>query len=543
MSADERRALHQKGRFPQLVVVRRVGGATSRGALIWGAVFGLVVVSSALGFTSTYSTAAERRHAAATLGTNKGLQALFGVPHHIDTVGGWTAWRSLGLVSLIGAVWALLTATKQLRGEEEAGRWELLLAGQTTRRRAAGQALAGLALGLGVLWTVTAAITVAVGRSNDTRFSFSAALFLALALASAPAMFLAVGALTSQLGATRRQAAGLAAGVLGAAFVLRLAADSGSGLTWLRWLSPLGWIDELRPLTGTQPLALVPILGFIAVLGATAVHLAGTRDLGASTLPDPNRARPHTRLLGTPLGLSTRLARNTAISWTIGLAAFALIMGLVAKSAGESLPHSALKQLGAPRGGALGYLGVAFVVVAALVALAAAGQVTATREEEGDGHLDNLLVRPVERLPWLAGRFTIAIAILLILGVAVGLFAWAGAATQQSSVSLARILVAGVALVPPAVFVLGLGTLAQGVVPRYAATFAYGIVAWSFLLQLIGSAINANRWLLDLSVFHHLAPAPATDPNWTSAAILTAIGIAAATLGAQAFNRRDLTST
>ena len=56
----------------------------------------------------------------------------------------------------------------------------------------------------------------------------------------------------------------------------------------------------------------------------------------------------------------------------------------------------------------MGYLGVAFIVVAALVALAAAGQVTATREEEGDGHLDNLLVRPVERLPWLAGRFTIA---------------------------------------------------------------------------------------------------------------------------------------
>src|SRR5262249_36581446 len=106
--------------------------------------------------------------------------------------------------------------------------------------------------------------------------------------------------------------------------------------------------------------------------------------------------------------------------------------------------------------------------------------------------------------------------------------------------SLARILVAAVALVPAAVFVLGLGTLTHGVLPRYAGTAAYGIVAWSFLVQLIGSAINANNWLLDLSVFHHLAPAPAAGPNWTSAAVPAVVGIAAAALGALAFTQRDL---
>jgi hypothetical protein len=71
-----------------------------------------------------------------------------------------------------------------------------------------------------------------------------------------------------------------------------------------------------------------------------------------------------------------------------------------------------------------------------------------------------------------------------------------GATTQQSSISFARILVAGVALVPVAVFVLGLGTLALGIVSRYAGAVAYDIVARSFLLALIGSAINANGWPL-----------------------------------------------
>jgi ABC-2 type transport system permease protein len=180
------------------------------------------------------------------------------------------------------------------------------------------------------------------------------------------------------------------------------------------------------------------------------------------------------------------------------------------------------------------------VIVAALVAVAAAGQVAATRDEEGEGHLDNLLARPVARLPWLAGRLAIATSVLLALGVAAGLFAWIGAASQDSGVGFPRLLAAGVATVPAAVFVLGIGTLAHSVAPRYAAAVAYAIVAGSFLLELVGSVVNANGWLLDLSVFHHLSPAPAADPNWTGSLALAGLGILAAAIGAVAFERRDL---
>ena len=73
-------------------------------------------------------------------------------------------------------------------------------------------------------------------------------------------MFLAIGALTSQLSPTRRQANGLAAAVFGVSFLVRMAADTVAGLDWMRWASPLGWVENLHPLTGSQPLALVPIL-------------------------------------------------------------------------------------------------------------------------------------------------------------------------------------------------------------------------------------------------------------------------------------------
>ena len=93
---------------------------------------------------------------------------------------------------------------------------------------------------------------------------------------------------------------------------------------------------------------------------------------------------------------------------------------------------------------------------------------------------------------------------------------------------------------PAAIFVLGIGMLAYGLAPRFAVVAVYGIVAWSFLVEIIGAGIGASHWLLDTSLLHHIARAPATAVRWDMAAILVAIGIAAAITGAAAFTRRDL---
>lgn len=126
---------------------------------------------------------------------------------------------------ITGAVWGLLADTRLLCGEEEADGWELL-AGPVTRLRAAVGAMAGLGIGLLTLWAVTAASYLAIGASPRR------------------------GSRGHQ--PARRQAAVLAAAVSGAAYLMRIIAYS-STLHWLRWASPLGWVDELRALTGSRP--------------------------------------------------------------------------------------------------------------------------------------------------------------------------------------------------------------------------------------------------------------------------------------------------
>jgi hypothetical protein len=152
-----------------------------RGALLWSAVFGLITWSEATQFAKEYPTAADRARLVATMGTDVGFQAIFGPGRQIDTVAGYVSAHLVGVLSIIGAVWGLLTGTRLLRGEEESGRWELLLAGRTTRRVATAGATAGLGVALLSMWAVTAVEYVVIGKGTDAGFTVTASVFAALA--------------------------------------------------------------------------------------------------------------------------------------------------------------------------------------------------------------------------------------------------------------------------------------------------------------------------------------------------------------------------
>jgi ABC-2 type transport system permease protein len=223
------------------------------------------------------------------------------------------------------------------------------------------------------------------------------------------------------------------------------------------------------------------------------------------------------------------------------------VMGLIAKSAGEALAGSssfaaALAKLGARGFGARAYLGVAFLVIALLVALVAASLAVAARGEEASGRLDHLLVRPVSRLSWLIGRLAAAAGAVLLAGILAAVGAWLGAASQDAGIGMARLLQAGANVVAPALVVLGVGALALGLWPRAVSATTYGLVAWSFLVQIVGEIVNGNHWLLDTAIFRHMTAAPAVDPNWTADAIMVGLGLVAAGIGAAVFIHRDLSS-
>jgi ABC-2 type transport system permease protein len=539
-----RRDVYGPQRAARVVAVTTARRAGVPG-LLWGLVFGATIATSATSYTSTFPSAAAREQIARVFEGNTAWEALFGPIRRLDTVAGYTSYKSLMFTMILGAIWGLLVATKLLRGEEDAGRWELFLAGHTTRARAALQAAAGLGVGVIALWVPTAVLTAGAGASSKVNVGLGASLFFATAVAAAAAMFMAIGMLVGQLAASRRDANLVGAGVLAASYLIRMAADSDPALAWLRWASPFGWIEELRPLTGSRPLAFVPILVLLAVLVIVSVRVASRRDVGAGAIAVRDAPKPRTLLLGGQAGLTIRLTRPTVLAWVAALAATGLVFGLVAEAAGSALRgaqglEQAIERLGGTIAGAATYLGFVFVVAAGLMAIAVAGQVAAIRNEESSGHLENLLVRPVSRWRWLAVRLVVGLGLVVVASVFAGFAAWVGATSQGAGVGLGDLLEAGLNVVPPAVFVLGIGALAFGLWPRGAIGVVYGLVVWSFLVEVIAAAFDSNHWLRDTSPLLHIAPVPAADPNWGAAAWLIGLGLLAAIVGTGAFERRDL---
>lgn len=151
-------------RRPGNVLAGFVGRGISKSAVVVAYAFAAYTAASILGYTRTYTTAAARAALAASFGSNPGLNALIGMARQIETARGFTAWRTLGVLTIVGAIWALLAATKRFRGEEEGGRLEIFLSGQTTSGGAAANILAGLGVGLLIIYVMTFLAALVAGN-------------------------------------------------------------------------------------------------------------------------------------------------------------------------------------------------------------------------------------------------------------------------------------------------------------------------------------------------------------------------------------------
>jgi ABC-2 type transport system permease protein len=527
---------------PASAIARRAFADARVRTYSFAALFGVSGLLQATAYRAAYPTAAERLDLARTVGGNTAVRLLYGTPHDLLSVGGYVGWRVGGGMAIFASVWALLGAVRAMRADEEAGRAELVLAGVVGRRAAFVAQLAAIVAGAGVLWLVTFLALVA------GKLAVGGAAYLALAIVSVVPAFAGAGALASQLAPTKRLATGLATGVLAVAFALRAIADTSPGdLGRLRWITPLGWAEELRPFAGPRPLLLLPLAlaGVLPLVAAGA--LATRRDIGRGLLPVRDSTPPRLSLLGSPAQLALRSGRGGMVAWLVGVGAFGFLMGVLSDAVTSGLSDSVRRQLAklGPDSVATpsGYLGFTFVFFLLAVSLFCCAQIGAARVEEGDQRLETLLALPVARARWLAGRLLLAALGAAVVALAAGVFAWAGAATQSAGVSLAQMLGAGANCLPAALLFLSLAALAFALVPRASSALAYGLVAVAFLWETIGALLDLPEWLLALSPFHDVGLVPAEPFEAGAAGIMLGVAAVAAIAAVYAFRRRDLSST
>lgn len=499
---------------------------------VWVAVNALMVLSMPNTLKTLYGTGAERADLLHQVTANSSLRALVG-PVFGDSLGALTAWRAGVYAGALAAVMSLLIVVRHTRDEEESGRQELISSGVVGRRAALTSALLTAACANAVL-----AILVTAGLAGQ---GTTGALALGLGLGAVGMLFATAAAVFAQLTESARPARGLTAAVLGAAFVLRAAGDSASmdGSSVLTWLSPLGWLSQLRPFAGERWWVLGLFAAAVAAQGALAYLLAGRRDLGMSFVP--TRPGPAAGRLGSAGALAWRLQRGGVLGWSVGFFLTGVVYGGLTDGVADLIGDNArTREIFERMGGQSGITDAFLASMTGMLGLVAALYIVAgvlrLHGEETSGRAEPVLANAVGRLRWAAGHLVIAfggtvlIMLLAALGFAVGYGKEAGPILGACLVQVAAVWVIG-----------GLTVLLHGWAPRLAP-LAWGIAGAAVLIGWVGPALDAPRAVLGLSPFGHLPKLPGGAMEWGP--VLTLLGIAAALVaaGLAGLRRRDLTT-
>jgi len=528
------------GLGPARALARRAFRDARIRTISFGFLFAAIAYIQPVGYRDAYPTLSSRLAFAHSFADNKAIRLFYGVPHNLLTVSGYTAWRVGGTLAIFAAVFGLLAAVRALRTEEDTGRMELVLAGSVGRGTAYLSAMAAIAAGVLILGLAEFAGLVLAGLPAGGSAE------LALATASVVPVFVGVGAVASQLASTRRMALELGGAAVGLFLALRVIADTSASAGWLRWATPLGWAEEVRPFTGADPIVLALPAAATVLLLMLASRIAAGRDIGTGVLPARESAEPHLGLLSSPTLQALRSERGSLIVWLSSIGAFAYITGVIAKSTStagisKSLRHEVAKLGTGSIVTPTGYLAFVFIFFILAVSLFVCAQIAAARHEEADERLETLLSLPVSRRGWLGGRLVLAVGGAGAISLTAGLLTWAGAKSGGVSISLAGMLEAGLNCLPVALMFLGIAALAYAIVPRASAGLSYGLVTVAFLWDLFGSLLSLPKWLVEATPFAHVGLVPAQPFRAGATVIMLAIAAISALAAVWLFERRDLT--
>ncbi|MGZ8813751.1 MAG: ABC transporter permease [Mycobacterium sp.] len=512
-----------------------------RGTLTVAAVCTAMSATVAVQYRSTFQGELNQG-ALSALAENPAIRILFGPPVALDDPGGFTVWRTGTPVLILAGVWIMLAAIRITRGEEDAGRWDLLLAGPVRpvdALRCCVSALAGAAL---VISTGVAIGMVAAG--TDTR----GAVVYAFGVLGVTLAFAAVGLAAGQVMPSRSSAVGLATGFLGIALLIRMLADGVSALAWAAWLSPLGLIARVAPYAENRVVPLVVLACYSTAFAAAAVTIARSRDVGSGLVLVSTRRSPHTRFLDSVSGFAVRRSLRSTAGWAAGVGSYFLIVGAMITSILDFFdqnPRFAELAAGAGFSGldsAAGFAAALFSLLAIPTGLYAATRLGAFVGAEAAGHWTMVFATPVPRRRLLGAEIAVTAGGVVVLHIAAAAGIWGGAAVTGAPLGLAEALAGVLNTAPIAGLALSASALAVGWVPSLVGAIGAVPVVGGFLVQVIADSMRAPAWVRDISPFAHVSAVPSTPPDGTATAALLLIGAVLIVLGVAGYGRRDLTS-
>ncbi|TSE00249.1 hypothetical protein FOS14_07395 [Skermania sp. ID1734] len=514
-----------------------VSWRTNRRVLLaWIIGLSAAFVASAWSLHGLYDTPDKLATYAKATAAGSALYAINGRPHGLTTIGGVIAYE-FGFMSAIAfPLMGIHLMVRMTRGEERAGRLDLLRAGDIGRSAPAAAALT----------LVTAAFSVIAGTMVLTlsalHVGWPAAALYPISLAVLGWWFAALTAMGAQCVAAPRMVTGIGLGALVGAFLLRgIGAVRHDGTVWF---SPIGWAEQTTPYDGPRwwPLLLAVLTGALFI--AAMVRLVARRDVGQGLFAS-RRGRAHaSQAILNPVGLAVRQHRGPIIAWCVVTALVAVSFGALTQGVQSMMSdNDTLQQVfGTGASSADAYLAFTIALLALMCAAFGVQAVGSVADEEGAGRLESLLTGNVSRSRWLRAQVLVIgcglVVVALVGGLALGV---SDAIATTDSGAVGRLLWSTLAYVPAAASVPALGVVAYCGRARYVSA---GWMAFIFVavVATLGDALQLPQWVRDVSPLTWIGRVPGATVELTGvvgAAVLTLVFAALATV---AFTRRDVST-
>ncbi len=501
----------------------------------------------------------------AAMGTLAQFFRFLGDPYQIQTAEGFITYRILELfVPLAISFWPILAGARLVRGEEERGSMDVLLATPRSRVRLLLARLAALLSAL-ILIGLLFALGLLAGQAKlEGHVTVVRTLLVGLNLSLLAFFFGSLALLFSQFTLSRAVAAGWA----GALLVFTMLLDSTGRVlngSWIQYLSPFYYYNLNRPLIPSfpdQPMAAVLLASLSLLCIGASLLICVRRDIGGLAFSWSGRRQADNHRVASNLNqaeyaLSTRsvifqtLWRDgpTAFWWEVGVLFVCVYCFFVALDAQQVLnqviqENALLRQLvfDTPVNTNAALLGTfLFTFMPALVVAFALTLALKWSSDLENGRLEVLFSTPQTRGKVLLARFGANALVILVAPLVTWLVVLLGAQLAHLPVNQGRIFAASFNMLPMALIAIGLVYALAGRLHYASLVSLISIyIVLAFMEELLEGTITIPVWLMDLSIFHLYGNPVFLGVNWTNFLAMTAVAVVLLLIGLFQFRRADI---
>lgn len=494
---------------------------------------------------AVYPTAQDRLNRAASISSPGGV-FLGGPGYGLGdyTVGAMFANEMTIWLMVLLAVMNILQISRTTRTEEATGRAELVRAHPVGRHAGTVAAFLLVVIADAAFAALGSVLLIVVGRlpAPDT-------LVLMTGLMMTSLVFAGIVTVTCQLTVHGGGATGLAMAVLGAALMIRGLGDimeqHGS---WMSWVSPLAWTQQLRAYVDLRvwPLGL-SVTAVIAALAFGAL-LASRRDLGDALLHErPGRADTGQSLAG-PFALALRQQRTALLWWLVACVAVFGASGLfVGRGFSDTLDAIAdqndLTSIIFGDDPLAAFLRLMMVHNALAVAVYTIGTALRIKSEEDEGRLALSLSRPISRTTVLLSHLAVVgLGAFLLMFLGGGVALWFGSLVAGGNIGPGIVLTCAGAFALAIAVILAFTAALYAWMPRVVSPLAWALFAVVVIVVFFENLLGLPDAVKALSPFWWVGDYPTTAIDPAHLFGLGAAALALLALAVVGFRRRDLTA-